>query len=483
MGLVLFLALLTHCEAPEVQVRREIAPSVNRGSVAWLDPEDLSTWEGSSRPYFLFLHARKSFWSHHMAETVFTDPEITLDLNDVTQPVWIDADLRPDLLDRYGTGGLPGVAVLTQDLRWITGTTYRGPEDVRALLRRVRILHDVPERREDLERERRRLLDRFPVPVASYAQRGDAADVLAGLIQRIASTDVATRSGEARVLLREVGRSEEPVDLDALSRQLNPDGMLVSSVLSEDGRVRDETVSLGVNADAIYVLGQSADSEARTVGKRLLATTIAQLYDEASGLFFTGIADFTVTDGKVRPGPGSTPLYDDRRITAENALLVSAICAMRDSVNAVLAREVLDRLLEDRVRPGGVTRTGIETTFQLEDVAHLTRACIDFADVFGERGYIDRARVLVKEVLPILPRGENSGGASPSRPLQTVAADNWYGAGVGVMAQCLVRLESTPDGGDFRREAERLCRTAIERNAERPGRLGAVGRALYLMTR
>ena len=94
---------LASCKDPvQVTVRtRAVITEMGRGGVSWLDPESPDTWEKGAKPYYLFFVNTRSFWSRKMVQETFTIPEIISEIGILTRPVWIDADLRPDLVDPY----------------------------------------------------------------------------------------------------------------------------------------------------------------------------------------------------------------------------------------------------------------------------------------------------------------------------------------------------------------------------------------------
>lgn len=447
-------------------------PAPTYGPVAWLPPEALADTSARGLPTLVFIHSVRSFWSREMVNSL-SDREVALEIGRVTRPVIVDADLRPDLADRFSLGALPSLAVLTPDLRWITGTTFAGAEDLEALMRRVRILHDVPERMADVERERARLLRRRPVRDGRFVARENQRRLADAVTDSIRSAE--RPSFEGIRLLAEAGdtaTARSRLDTAAGDDRLNGAGLLVAALLTADGRIRDETTSLALNASAVSALAAvgdlTGDEGSRSRAEALAHAVVDAYYDAGRETFVTGTADYYVdSTGAVLPVVAEPPLVDTRSITAWNAAAVSALCAAGEPGSELVATavRVLDRLLATRVRNGDVVRLAEDTEMhQPEDAAHLARACLDVAAVTGDEGYLDRARALVEAV--------REHGAE----VGAVGADGDLGSAAGVFAQVLARLGRV-DG------AEEVCRAAIAREVERWGRLGAVGRAARMVLR
>ena len=460
-------------------------PPMDQGAVQWLDPENQSTWSKTEKPYFLFLFDRRSYWSREMARDAFGSPENANEISRLTRPVWIDADLRPDLVDRYALGALPSLAVLTPDLEWITGSTYLGAEDMASLLRRIRILVDVPERAEDLERERAKLRMRRPHATTAFANRLALGELRLRLTDAILKAPAWLQPGEGVIALIETGNSDKArawAEANLRPERFHGSGALYDATLTDDHRLTEERVSLAVNAGALYTVATLAsltDDRFLAEQSRKLAEAFELSFGTStSELFGSGTADFSAdTSGVIRPGAGAPSLYNRRSVTSWNALAVSAFCrtATLSAENPWpdRARSILDAILKRRVKGSRVRRTEVASSvLQFEDAAHTIRACLDLADLTGETSYKSRASELADRMLKdmLLEEGAVS---------HLIGADGHYGSGAGVFAQCLVRMAKL--NGTYLKDAERLCRLAIAHDAERPSRLGAVVRALVML--
>ena len=79
-------------------------------------------------------------WCHgcaEMARTTYTDQVVTHLIRDRFVPVWVDADRRPDINERYNLGGWPTTAFLTPEGHLLGGETYVAPERMVRLLEQV----------------------------------------------------------------------------------------------------------------------------------------------------------------------------------------------------------------------------------------------------------------------------------------------------------------------------------------------------------
>ncbi len=76
-------------------------------------------------------------WCHVMDETSYSDPEVIRFLNERMIPVRVEADQRPDVQNRYLSGGWPTTAVLVPTGEVLWSGTYVPPEQLRQVLAQV----------------------------------------------------------------------------------------------------------------------------------------------------------------------------------------------------------------------------------------------------------------------------------------------------------------------------------------------------------
>jgi uncharacterized protein YyaL (SSP411 family) len=108
-------------------------------SIEWQDfePAALQQARAERRPVLLLLTVP---WCQHcrdLLDTTFAHREIAELVQSSFVAARADAERRPDVNDRYGTGGWPTIAFLTPDGDLIANERYQTPEQLAPLLRRV----------------------------------------------------------------------------------------------------------------------------------------------------------------------------------------------------------------------------------------------------------------------------------------------------------------------------------------------------------
>lgn len=101
-------------------------------------PATLQAAAAADRPILLLLTAP---WCQHCREllaTTFADPQVVALVQEAFVPVHVDAERRPDVNQRYGTGSWPTIAWLTPDGELIAQDNWLDAEAMRARLERVR---------------------------------------------------------------------------------------------------------------------------------------------------------------------------------------------------------------------------------------------------------------------------------------------------------------------------------------------------------
>ncbi len=91
----------------------------------------------TQRPILLTIGTTWSLGCAELNRTTYRDPSVLELVDDSFVPVWVDADDRPDIGDRYGLGGWPTTAFLTADGQLLGGQTFTEPSRMADLLARV----------------------------------------------------------------------------------------------------------------------------------------------------------------------------------------------------------------------------------------------------------------------------------------------------------------------------------------------------------
>ena len=95
-------------------------------SVDWQPwgPEAFAHARADQKPVLLTIGAGWSRGSAEMLRTTYRDGAVRALVDRYFVPVWVDADDRPDINDRYNLGGWPTVAFLTPDGQLLGGQTF-----------------------------------------------------------------------------------------------------------------------------------------------------------------------------------------------------------------------------------------------------------------------------------------------------------------------------------------------------------------------
>ena len=102
------------------------------------DPSVLAQAQRENRPILLLLTVPWCVHCRELMETNFAQPE-TVDLVRASFiAAHADAERRPDVNDRYGSGGWPTLAFLTPEGELITNENYQSADELGPLLRKVR---------------------------------------------------------------------------------------------------------------------------------------------------------------------------------------------------------------------------------------------------------------------------------------------------------------------------------------------------------
>ncbi len=151
------------------------------------EPATLKAAAAADRPMLMLLTVP---WCQHCREllaTSFADPQVVAAVNDSVVPVHVDAERRPDVNQRYGTGGWPTIAWLTPDGELIAHQNWLSAEQLRAQIERVRTTWKT--NKEDIQRGLRELWahrdDRSPAPLRTKLRREMVDDIVDAIYEKL----------------------------------------------------------------------------------------------------------------------------------------------------------------------------------------------------------------------------------------------------------------------------------------------------------
>ena len=111
----------------------------NTGRISWFpwNSETFARAKVEQRPVLLTVGSTWCRWSSELLCSTYKDPIVRELIECRYIPIWVDADQRPDISERYTLGGWPTTAFLSPT-RWVFGgETYVGAERMAMLLTQV----------------------------------------------------------------------------------------------------------------------------------------------------------------------------------------------------------------------------------------------------------------------------------------------------------------------------------------------------------
>lgn len=454
--------------------------ALDGGRISWRAWSQRDSARILGRPILLFFYTQRSVWCRDLVARCFEDSEIARAIARYTLPIWIDADQRPDLFERFGLGGIPSLSFLTPDGQWITGSTYLDPGDMTDLLRWVQILYDNPDRLVRLEVQRAELKRR--VELKKKKNPRPRINPSAALLHRVRdSLKSVIKSGfdpgpEGLLALAEAG-IDSPLINFAHSARRDTDGVYVLGVLTHRGPVIDAEKHMAVNAQLLRAFAQV------NLSRDLADAVLEQFALSGDVLLGAGLTGFRDQAGNI--------LRDAEVYSGWNALAVSGLCAAfletREARFLDAGRRIFEAVKTRFVQEDSLfahARSLITPHFLLDQVL-IIRAALDLfelqereADLLFARAHADRVMIAFAD----------SSGTLRDRIPETnetlsPAIDRWLPSGNGVAAQVLMRLYVHTKMPRYRDRAETILAALIGPNIDRIGYAGALNRALALFVR
>src|SRR3989304_10005082 len=107
--------------------------------IAWMEWSDAAFTKAKQEDKLLLLDitAVRCHWCHVMDETSYSDLEIIRIINERFVPVRVEADERPDVQNRYLSGGWPTTALLIPSGEVLWSGTYVPPGQLKEVFRKA----------------------------------------------------------------------------------------------------------------------------------------------------------------------------------------------------------------------------------------------------------------------------------------------------------------------------------------------------------
>lgn len=454
--------------------------ALDGGRISWRTWSQRDSARILGRPILLFLYTQRSVWCRDLVVRCFEDSEIARAIARYTLPVWVDADQRPDLFERFGLGGVPSLVFLTPDGQWITGSTYLDPGDMTDLLRWVQILYDNPDRLVRLEVQRAELMRRAERDKKKNPR--PRINPSAALLHRVRdSLKSVVKSGfdpgpEGLLALAEAG-IDSPLINFVHSARRDTDGVYVLRVLTHRGPVIDAEKHMAVNAQLLRAFAQVNLS-------RDLADAMLEQFALSDGVLLgAGLTGFRDQAGNI--------LRDAEIYSGWNALAVSGLCAAfletREARFLDAARGIFEAVKTRFVQEDSLFAhaRSLSAPYFLLDQVLIIRAALDLFEVQEREAELLFARAHADRVM--IAFADSSGALKDRTPEAEVsnspAIDRWLPSGNGVAAQVLMRLFVHTKMPRYQDRAETILTVLIGPNIDRIGYAGALNRALALFVR
>ena len=126
-------------------------------TIRWqhFEPATLKAAAAADRPVLMLITAPWCQFCRDLRATTLTDPQVVAAIHDGFLAVHVDAERRPDINQRYGTGAWPTIAWLTPDGELITQDNFLNAEQMKRQLERVRAAWR--EKKQDIQKGLREL--------------------------------------------------------------------------------------------------------------------------------------------------------------------------------------------------------------------------------------------------------------------------------------------------------------------------------------
>src|SRR5262245_27548725 len=485
-------------------------------SIRWqhFEPATLKAAIAADRPMLMVITAP---WCQHYREllaTSFADSHVVSAIHESFVPVLVDAERRPDVNQRYGTGAWPTVAWLTPDGELIAHENFLTTEALRSKLDRVRTIwqHEKQDIRKGLrelwahreerkasprDRLRREMVDDITDAIYEkfdhrYGGFGEGIKFPHPEALDFALVQVSKRNDD---------RMREVVTL-TLSRMMESplhdivEGGFFRFSRTPDWHTPNHEKLLDQNAlvlraylEAYQVFGVDA---CRRAAEGIVGWMLNTMRDEHTGAFAgsqDGDADYFVCD-KAERRHREPPALDRTVYCNANALAVSALLKAAAVLSQPVWREkAMDtlRFLLENLYDGQDVYHYWDGTYHLpgmlSDQAHLVRALIDASQNTGDADLLLPAEVIAERTIARhkAPSGGfydilyNPGSQGSMRRRNRSILDN------ATMSESLVRLSYLSRRKEFYNEAVQALESFVDDYKEYGYYVAGYGRAVDLI--
>ena len=485
-------------------------------SIRWqhFEPATLKAAIAADRPMLMVITAP---WCQHCREllaTSFADSHVVSAIHESFVPVLVDAERRPDVNQRYGTGAWPTVAWLTPDGELIAHENFLTTEALRSKLDRVRTIwqnekqdirkglrelwaHREERKASPRDRLRREMVDDITDAIYEkfdhrYGGFGEGIKFPHPEALDFALVQVSKRNDD---------RMREVVTL-TLSRMMESplhdivEGGFFRFSRTPDWHTPNHEKLLDQNAlvlraylEAYQVFGVDAY---RRAAEGIVGWMLNTMRDEHTGAFAgsqDGDADYFVCD-KAERRHREPPALDRTVYCNANALAVSALLKAAAVLSQPVWREkAMDTLhfLLENLYDGQDVYHYWDGTYHLpgmlSDQAHLVRALIDASQNTGDADLLLPAEVIAERTIARHKARSggfydilyNPGNQGSMRRRNRSILDN------ATMSESLVRLSYLSRRKEFYNEAVQALESFVDDYKEYGYYVAGYGRAVDLI--
>ena len=394
------------------------------------------------KPIFLVISTVWSEASHLLDEKTLSEPSVIAIVNADFLPVRVDADLRPDVNQRYNQNGWPSIVLLSAEGEVLWGGIYTSPQKLLYCLGHMRRYYS--EHRQDIAEQAHHLLAQRQASVSpgatkqpfTTAERLTLLDIPRSTEQVLRDLYDAEHGG---FTLHPTLKFPHPEALEVLLHAHTPEalqmvcyslaqmrdgglwdvegGGFFHYATSEDWSLPHTAKMLDENAALLRVIAmlaaQTQDQQWFALARQLIEAMQEIFWQPQTGAFSgSQCAD----EGYYEPGQYSrasrvAPPVDEAIYTAWNARAISAYLlaatVLDDAQVGMIALGALDYLCTNLTHPqGGMFHVAqgehVALPGQLADQVWMTQALLDGYAFSGQERYLNAAIAVMHYTLHVL---------------------------------------------------------------------------------